>query len=511
MNINASIIVDNILPHNIKDYRILEEYKYECTLKFAVLYDGDSIFKSDRVYVSKAELLPQRPSFEENTTIIAIGDPSPLYWQGKCNLICFYPTTRLPYAFNRVQEIFEKYNLWDQTLQRLLLNDSPIKEYGEVSLPIFGNPISFHDKNHKSVFLSYDPMNIELPADAIMEDDSYLPFEELNRMMSDPEYVSLYYEKTPVLLSDSMYNYSTLMQNVFQYDELLGKLCLYNIYRQFKTSDYIILPHLANYIKVAMESKNMNLAINPKRAEFLLSNLLDFGTYDENCFIESFSEIGWNINDSFACALFNTPSYAWSLNATKRTHTELDILLRKNSIILKENEMQFILINLTRCGFRRNDAKELIEDYFDKAGIVGGMSVCFNRIEQLPVYFNQAENAYYKSKNMPSGHCELFDSQIKEYLTDQLLLMNPVDSYIPNCLFELIKHDQEKGTEYYLLLKTFIENNMSIADTTRELFIHRSTFLYRLERIKEIMGTDLSDYDERLVIQISFMLLDRMQ
>ena len=45
--------------------------------------------------------------------------------------------------------------------------------------------------------------------------------------------------------------------------------------------------------------------------------------------------------------------------------------------------------------------------------------------------------------------------------------------------------------------------------TARELFIHRSTFLYRLERIKSILGTDLADPDEILYLMLSFRLMDR--
>ena len=42
-----------------------------------------------------------------------------------------------------------------------------------------------------------------------------------------------------------------------------------------------------------------------------------------------------------------------------------------------------------------------------------------------------------------------------------------------------------------------------------ELFIHRSTFLYRLEKIKEILQSDLDDPDEIFYLNFSFRLLEQ--
>ena len=48
----------------------------------------------------------------------------------------------------------------------------------------------------------------------------------------------------------------------------------------------------------------------------------------------------------------------------------------------------------------------------------------------------------------------------------------------------------------------------SVVQTARELFIHRSTLLYRLEKIKEILESDLSSPDEILYLMLSFRFID---
>ena len=76
-------------------------------------------------------------------------------------------------------------------------------------------------------------------------------------------------------------------------------------------------------------------------------------------------------------------------------------------------------------------------------------------------------------------------------------------------LLRLKYADEENGTEYFRTLRLYLDNHFNAVQTARELFIHRSTFLYRLERIKAILGTDFNNKDEILYLMLSFRLLDR--
>ena len=55
------------------------------------------------------------------------------------------------------------------------------------------------------------------------------------------------------------------------------------------------------------------------------------------------------------------------------------------------------------------------------------------------------------------------------------------------------------GTQYYKTLECYVKCRYNAAHTAKELFIHRSTFLNRLERIKELTKLDLDDFASRLV------------
>lgn len=57
-------------------------------------------------------------------------------------------------------------------------------------------------------------------------------------------------------------------------------------------------------------------------------------------------------------------------------------------------------------------------------------------------------------------------------------------------------------------LRVYLDHNLNTVQSAKALFIHRSTFLYRLERIKAILETDLEDPEELFYLNLSFRLLD---
>ncbi|MBQ9157592.1 MAG: helix-turn-helix domain-containing protein [Eubacterium sp.] len=54
---------------------------------------------------------------------------------------------------------------------------------------------------------------------------------------------------------------------------------------------------------------------------------------------------------------------------------------------------------------------------------------------------------------------------------------------------------------------TFLNNNMNIAETARQLHIHRNTLLYRLEQIENETGLDIRNFEQAMIYRICSMIL----
>ena len=61
-----------------------------------------------------------------------------------------------------------------------------------------------------------------------------------------------------------------------------------------------------------------------------------------------------------------------------------------------------------------------------------------------------------------------------------------------------------KDKELMNSIKMFMKCNLNLSVTSREMYIHRNTLVYRLEKIKKLSGFDLTSFEEAVIMKIGF-------
>ena len=84
---------------------------------------------------------------------------------------------------------------------------------------------------------------------------------------------------------------------------------------------------------------------------------------------------------------------------------------------------------------------------------------------------------------LPTTLCEIFLVEVFK--------KNSIDSLDQETLFTINK---------------FFENNLNVSETSRKLFVHRNTLVYRLEKIKKLTGLDLRQFDHAIVFKVALMV-----
>lgn len=56
----------------------------------------------------------------------------------------------------------------------------------------------------------------------------------------------------------------------------------------------------------------------------------------------------------------------------------------------------------------------------------------------------------------------------------------------------------------------FFENNLNISETARQLYVHRNTLVYRLERIEKVLGLDIRTFEDAMLFKIALMVISHM-
>lgn len=89
---------------------------------------------------------------------------------------------------------------------------------------------------------------------------------------------------------------------------------------------------------------------------------------------------------------------------------------------------------------------------------------------------------------LPASICEIF--------IDEIFKDEPLDSI-----------DEETLN----LIRTFFENNLNLSETSRQLYVHRNTLVYRFEKLQKKFGLDIRTFEDALTFKIAMMVTDYLK
>ena len=59
-------------------------------------------------------------------------------------------------------------------------------------------------------------------------------------------------------------------------------------------------------------------------------------------------------------------------------------------------------------------------------------------------------------------------------------------------------------------INKFFENNLNVSETSRQLYVHRNTLVYRLEKLQKTTGLDIRVFEDALTFKIALMVVNYM-
>lgn len=61
-------------------------------------------------------------------------------------------------------------------------------------------------------------------------------------------------------------------------------------------------------------------------------------------------------------------------------------------------------------------------------------------------------------------------------------------------------------SETLFTIQKFFEDNLNISETSRQLYVHRNTLVYRLDKIEKLTGLDLRKFDDAIIFKVSMLV-----
>ncbi len=260
---------------------------------------------------------------------------------------------------------------------------------------------------------------------------------------------------------------------------------------------YIDIMRIFSGILLKNEQRETNLSAALKNAIYFPEN--------EDLYLSHFER-----NDFFKDMDYNVIILSCNAYKTERGNEKLDMIqksLRHNmgkGIVCEENGRLIILA----AGYPEKQIAEVFQKMCEKdENIFVGIGTTVHKMRDIYKAYHRAFTAYKLTETAIAKHLLCY-SELGIY---KLLADKKEEEIYPEFVQEtlgaVIDYDEENETDYFNILEAFFENDCSILHTAEKLFCHKNTLTYKLNKIKELLGYDILENENRMRIMVSLRIL----
>lgn len=188
---------------------------------------------------------------------------------------------------------------------------------------------------------------------------------------------------------------------------------------------------------------------------------------------------------------------------------------KAKDFVTEVDEQSIILIKDTRELDREEELETLasmIVDNMHAEAMVRVRVGYGNRVNNL-----QDIAKSYQEAKMALEVGRIFYAE-KETIAYRYLGIGRLIYQLPMSLCEMFIHEvfgeevpDVFNEENMTTIQKFFENNLNISETARQLYVHRNTLVYRLERLEKAIGLDIRRFDDAMTFKIAMMVISHMQ
>ena len=307
--------------------------------------------------------------------------------------------------------------------------------------------------------------------------------------------------------------------------ELLGYLLLVPVYESdnYETAESIC-QKIALTISIAILRERTYISFKNRQVEKFLDSLVTEGELSYSEIVKSANYCNIPINATYICCVISFPSHqelietndwvgAKTLNRKKLVAAWEGLSGHSCRILVKHNNVILILSQDEHLTAHEQVAlvmeycmeiKNGLIDPVDITGVSFGIGEPTDSIAQVYRSYSQA----LRAADLVSKIKEDTVGCYRRYILYELIYDSPnAKLALIERLKPLMEYDEQHHTNLIQTLDTYFKNNQNSIPTARELFVHRNTLLYRLERISEVLGLDFSNSEQILIIQLALKAL----
>lgn len=479
------------------------QFTSEPCLKYAVCHKIENDFSVGLIHIAPDPL----PGFLKNPlhSLMLLTKPQDPKLLERCPNICVMSDTEPTELMEWIGRIFQKYEEWNQALFESRMMNGSIQNLLDLTSSIIPNPtvvigMDFTIIASKGTFFKDLPSSVlgsnEETADLILS------------LKQDPNYEAAFHRVGYFYYSGNGIAAPSLCVNIRRFDRTLYRLLITQGKVPLDDTFGFVLEYLARVISHALSTNVVDSHDVRHQYHQIFHTILTDPKADYVEVSRRLTECGWLSSQYYLCIFLKTELLDYK-NLTHRSIISYIKNMIPASCALEHKGNIVIYINLDLCQFSEFQIEQklasFIRDSFLTAGYSRRMLGHFNFHRQ---YVQASISLQVGSQKFPHRWIHHFNDIALTYLLEQTTKKLPAYMICHEKLLNLKYESENSSSQLYQTLRCYLENQQNASRTAQQLFIHRSTLLYRLERISQYLKTDLSDPNELLYLLLSFRLIE---
>ncbi|MGF2143161.1 PucR family transcriptional regulator [Vagococcus fluvialis] len=289
--------------------------------------------------------------------------------------------------------------------------------------------------------------------------------------------------------------------------------------------DYVVLEQATITFALEMVHQAEKLHINNKKLrDFYRKLLFSFSSIEE---LRSF-DIDFNFDIAYSIFIIDLNQITYSKDNILQQKHEEDLIFQ-NILSLSSNykkiantELHLFKQGKQFIGFlgqknlvpksNNNEQERIFKDYYHylEASLKNKfkLTMFVGSIKEV----NQLNESYAEAKqlldfkNTQEGSLVFSNHYYVNNFLRKFIPTNEAANFTTYFLDPLIQYDQKNDSNLMLTLTAYLDNHQNLATTSRQLFIHRNTLLYRVEKIESLLGYSLNEKNAQFNLSLAIKL-----
>ncbi len=413
---------------------------------------------------------------------------------------------RLLDVANTVNAAIAYYTAWEKDLYDSMIHSASLQELLDIANTVFERPMFIKNDSTRTFAITRGyPNSVHPHWDRITAslDEGIPDYEVVRTVSSDPDYKSAFLERYPSVRWSPAYGNMVLHTNIFVNDRRVAEIVMLENGKTFNNGEIHVMSVFADLIEKYV-SLNPSIFQSGSDVSVYLTSLIEGGKLEKDQLMTICKYIGLDPEDEF-CVLIASNIGLLDSPMLSSLREKLEVQLKDAIVIPYKSKIVIVR------GIKGRKYSDLIEDFkvhIPKEGFCWALSYEFFGIENVPIFYKQAckilENAVFHKENyMPMYEIA------PHFISDMYMQIEDSKSYVHPDLLRLEKIDMTENTQYCETLFYFLLCGGNYTDASKIMMLHRNTMIYRLNKIREIVRSNIDDADNRKLLLYSYLLLGK--